>query len=118
MINKSDLKDWLDENARNEYVKELEEFIDESIKRNALAGKTTFNISTGRYTKDGSRRTGFYSLWYTDKLSKENRKVVQDRVLDRYREYGFDVQKTTVDCGWHNNYFALMFKDIDKVVEQ
>ncbi len=77
MINKSDLKDWLDENARNEYVKELEEFIDESIKRNALAGKTLLNISTGRYTKDGSRRTGFIAcgtqincLKRTEKLFK------------------------------------------------
>jgi len=117
MINKTDLKDWLDENARNEYVKELEEFIDGRIKANALAGKTTFKISAGKYTTDGSRKTKFYDLWHTDKLSKENRKVVQDRVIDRYKEFGFDVQKTTVDCGWHNHYFALMFKDIDKAVE-
>jgi hypothetical protein len=116
MISKDKLKDWLSESARNNYAKELEEFIDRSIKRNALSGNMTFFIPTGEYTRDGSRKTPFYELWETEKLSKENRKIVQDRVISRYKEFGFNIEKTSVDCGWHNHYFALKFNNIDKVV--
>jgi hypothetical protein len=116
MVRKEDLRDWLAENARKKYGKELEEFIDRAIKRNALAGNMTFYIPTGEYTTDGSRKTPFYALWETDTLSQENRKIVQERVINKYKEFGFNIEKTSVDCGWHNHYFALKFNDIDKVV--
>ena|SRR5690606_31655223 len=116
MISKEDLKDWLAENARKNYEKELEEFIDGAIKRNALAGNMTFYIPTGEYATSGSRKTPFYDLWETNKLSNENRMIVQERIINKYKEFGFDIEKTSVDCGWHNHYFALKIKDIDKVV--
>jgi len=118
MITKEDLKDWLAENERKEYAKELEEFIDKNIKANALSGKTTFYIRSGMYTRDGSRKTSFFDLWYTKKLSEGNRKIVHDGVLQKYKDFGFDVERTTVDCGWHNHYFALRFSNIDKVLEE
>ncbi len=117
MITKEELKDWLDESARKEYAKKLEERIDKSIKGNALRGNTTFHISTGEYTRDGSRKTPFYDLWYTQDISEENRKIVQERVINKYKEFGFDIERSTVDCGWSNHYFALKFKDIDKVIK-
>ncbi|OAK70056.1 hypothetical protein [Lederbergia galactosidilytica] len=118
MVTKENLKDWLDVSSRSKYAKKLEEYIDSKIKINALDGKTTFYISAGRYTRDGSTKTPFYDLWYTGELSETNRKLVHDLVINRYREFGFNVSKTSVDCGWNNNYFALEFKDIDKVLQQ
>lgn len=118
MITKADLKDWLAESDRKEYEAKLEEFIDRKIKENALKGETTFYIPTGKYTREGSQKTGFYLLWNNEKLSETNRKIVQDNVLKKYREFGFVVEKTSVDCGWHNNYFALLFKDIHKVIQK
>jgi hypothetical protein len=116
LITKDDLKDWLSESERKKHAKKLEEFIDARIKANALSGKTTFHICTGEYTRDGSRKTPFYDLWNTEELSEGNRKIVQDNILKKYRDFGFDVQKTSVDCGWNNNYFALQFTEIQKVI--
>lgn len=118
MITKDALKDWLAESERREYEKELEEFIDKEIKRNALSGKLTFFIPTGKYTTDGSRKTTFYPVWFTEKLSEENRRIVHDKVIQKYKDFGFDVKRTYVDCGWSNNYFALQFSDIDKALEK
>ncbi|VXC07512.1 conserved hypothetical protein [Bacillus sp. 349Y] len=118
MITKQDLKDWLAESERKEYAVKLEDFIDRKIKSNALSGETTFYISTGKYAQGGSENTSFYKLWNTEDLSESNRKIVQDRVLERYRDFGFDVEKTSVDCGWSNHYFALKFKNIDAVVDK
>ena len=116
MVTKEELKDWLNENARREYAKILEECIDKSIKENALRGNTTFYISTGEYTREGSRKTPFYELWFTEGLSEENRRIVREEVIKKYKDFGFDVEKTSVDCGWNNFYFALKFNGIDKVV--
>lgn len=101
MITKEDLKDWLNESARKDYARKLEEYIDKSIKANVLRGNTTFYISTGDYTQEGSRKTPFYDLWNAKDLSDENR---------------IDIKETSVDCGWNNHYFALKFSDIDNVV--
>lgn len=117
MVTKEELKDWLNESARIEYAKKLEERIDKSIKENALKGITTFYISTGEYTREGSRKTPFYKLWYTEELSEENRKIVQEKVIKKYKDFGFDIKKTSVDCGWNNHYFALKFSNIDEVVK-
>jgi hypothetical protein len=117
MITKNDLKDWLAESERKEYGVKLEEFIDRKIKENALKGETTFYISAGKYTREGSQKTNFYLLWNNENLSDGNRKIVQDNVLEKYREFGFVVEKSSVDCGWNNHYFALHFKDIHKVIQ-
>jgi hypothetical protein len=118
VVTKEELKDWLNESARKKYEEELEKYIDNAIKINALQGKTSFYISTGKYTLDGSRKTPFYKVWFTDKLSEDNRELVHQKVLKKYREFGFDIEETTMDCGFHNHYFALKFIDIDKVIEK
>lgn len=118
LVTKEELKDWLNESDRKKYAKKLEEFIDKRIKGNALRGETTFYISAGEYTREGSRKTPFYHLWNTEDISEENRKVVQERVVKKYRDFGFDIERTSVDCGWSNHYFALKFSDIDKVVNE
>ena len=117
MITKDDLKSWLNESGRKKYEEKLEKFIDEQIKKNALEGKTTFLIPTGRWGNRYSERTPFYDIWFTEELTKENREIVHQRVIRKYKDFGFDVERTQVDCGWNNRYFALRFKDIDKVLE-
>jgi hypothetical protein len=116
VVSKEELKDWLNENARKNYASKLEDFIDRQIKANALSGNTSFYISTGEYTRDGSKKTPFYQLWNTAELSEENKKIVQESVVGKYKEFGFSIEKTSVDCGWHNHYFALKFNDIHKVL--
>lgn len=118
MVSKEDLKDWLDESSRREHVDKIEEYIDNCIKRNALRGETTFLISTGRWAQRGSEQTFFYNLWHCSGLSTENTRVVQRRVLEKYRDFGFIVEETSVDCGWSNHYPALKFVDIHKIVEE
>lgn len=116
MITKQDLKDWLAESERKAYEEKLEAFIDEKIKENTLQGRTTFYISTGQWGKTSSELTSFYEVWYTEELSENNREVVQERVLKKYREFGFDIEKTSVDCGWNNNYFALKFNNVHNLI--
>jgi integrase len=119
MISKNELRDWLDEDARKQYAKKLEKVFDESIKRNALNGKTTFYISTGRVNNAARthEKTGFYEVWHTSKLSDVNRKKVKREVLEKYRQAGFDIQFVREDCGWNSSYDAVQFKDIHKVLE-
>lgn len=118
MITKENLKDWLNQSARDAYAKELESYIDRVIKKNALAGEVSFYISTGKHTTARSVKTEFYDIWNTDKLSSNNRRIVQDEVIEKYRNFGFDLERAMIDCGWDNHYFALLFNDIDKVVEE
>ena len=118
MITKEDLKDWMSEADRNANEKEIEEYIDRAIKHNVLRGKYTFDISTGRYTTGGSERTGFYGIWYKKSLSTENQNVVHERIIEKYRKAGFDVEESSVDCGWSNFYRSLEFKNVDKMFEE
>jgi len=118
MIKKDELKDWLDESSRRDQEKKIEESIDAHIKSNALRGETTFVISTGRWAQRGSEATPFYDIWHCDGLTDENKRIVQRRVLEKYRDFGFTVEETRVDCGWSNHYPALKFVDIHKVVEE
>lgn len=117
MITKEQLKDWLDESARKKYESQLEKFIDNEIRENALQGETTFFVATGKWGRTHSEKTPFYDIWHTDQLSKENREIVQQRVINKYRAFGFNVEESRVDCGWNNHFFALKFSDIHKVVE-
>lgn len=116
MINKDDLKDWMKEADRKKAVAEIEKVLDAAIKRNALAGKYTFIVSTGMYTRSGSERTSFYDIWYNPKLSGENQRLVQQTILEKYKDAGFDVEEGSHDCGWSNFYTAIEFKDIDKAI--
>lgn len=116
MIKKDDLKDWLAESERQKSSEAIENFIDSEIKRNVLAGKTSFFIATGRWGKTSSEKTKFHELWYDKELSKENQTIVQSEIIEKYQGNGFYVARTNVDCGWNNSAFALEFKDIDKLV--
>lgn len=118
MIKKADLKDWLDEGGRRECERKIEEYIDREIKRNAVAGKFTFLLSTGKYTRNGSVETKFFDLWNCEGLSYENKRIVQNRVIEKYRDFGFTVERTTVDCGWNNFYPAIKFENIDKAIKE
>src|SRR6185312_7020987 len=119
MISKDELRDWLDEDARKKYAEELEKIFDESIKRNALKGKTTFTISTGRVNNAASThmKTDFYKIWNTSKLSDVNRNKVKNEILKKYRNAGFDVEVVREDCGWHSSYEAVQFKNIHKLLD-
>ena len=119
MVTKEDLRDWLDEDARKRYAKVLERIFDNAIKTNALNGRTTFLINTGRVNNAVGRheKTEFYRIWHTEDLSDDNRNKVKKEVLDKYRAFGFSVKVVNVDCGWNSNYEAVQFIDIHKVLE-
>lgn len=117
MIDKKDLKDWLKEADRKKAISEIEKVFDSAIKRNALAGKYDFIVSTGRYTRDGSEKTGFYDIWYSPELSRENQNIVQNIAIKKYEDAGFEVRVGSHDCGWNNVYSAVEFKNIDKLLE-
>lgn len=119
MITKEDLNDWLKESERKESEKEIEEFIDKTIKRNVLRGKYTFYISTGMPNNALNRavKTKFHDIWLNPKLSLENQNIVQKRIIQKYRDFGFQVGVKNEDCGWDMIYPALLFIDVDKAVE-
>ncbi len=118
MINKNDLKDWLKEADRKRAIAKIEEVLDSAIKRNALAGKYDFMVSTGRYTRDGSEKTDFYNIWYNQELSDENQNIVQATVIKKYKDAGFDIAIGSHDCGWSNFYRCVKFKNINKLIEE
>lgn len=117
MIDKDDLKEWLKEAERKASIEKIEKRLDNAIKYNALKGNYSFYVSTGEYTSDGSKRTSFYDVWYDPELSPENREIVQDAVLEKFKEFGFDIELISVDCGWSNFYAAVKFNNIDSFVK-
>lgn len=117
MIKKEDLKDWLAESERFKAIEAIEIYIDEAIKKNALAGKMNFRVSTGRVGHGHHERTKFYKLWHAEDLSRENQKIVQKKIIEKYRDFGFEVSLISEDCGWHSRYDALEFKNINKVIQ-
>ena len=118
MIDKDDLKEWLKEAERKASIKKIEERLDNAIKFNALRGKDTFYVSTGEHTTDRSVRTSFYDVWYDPELSAESRQIVHDAILEKYKEFGFDIELTSIDCGWSNFYAAIKFNNIDRLVKR
>lgn len=118
MIDKDDLKEWLKEAERKASIKKIEERLDNAIKFNALRGKYTFYVSTGEHTTNRSVRTSFYDVWYDPELSAESRQIVHDAILEKYKEFGFDIELTSIDCGWSNFYAAIKFNNIDRLVKR
>lgn len=117
MINKKDLKNWISEGDRQRSIEAIEKYIDNAIHHNAIKNKLTFFVRTGIWGNKYSEKTDFYDIWFDKNLTPENRRIVQDRVLKKYQDEGFDVITVDLDCGWNNSYEAVRFTDIDKVFE-
>ena len=118
MITKENLKDWLAESERSKALETMESFIDEAIKKNALAGKMNFRVSTGKVGHSRHEKTNFYKLWHAENLSRENQKIVQKKIVQKYKDFGFEVSVIREDCGWHSSYDALEFKNIHMLIFQ
>ncbi|EUJ44438.1 hypothetical protein [Paenilisteria rocourtiae] len=120
MIKRDELKDWLKESERRASISKIETYLDNQIKNHVLKGKYSFTISTGEPDNVLHRdvKTGFYDIWHDPDLSKDNRRIVHSKILEKYRTFGFKIDKHTVDCGWNSRYDAVSFKDIDKSIEE
>ena len=117
MINKKDLKNWISEGDRQRSIEAIEKYIDDAIHYNAIKNNLTFCVRTGIWGNKNSEKTDFYDIWFDKNLTPENRRIVQDSVLKKYRDEGFYVRTVKLDCGWNNSYEAVRFVDIDKVFE-
>ena len=117
MITKEELRDWLDEDAREKRYEEIEKYIDKKAKEEILSGKRTFYISTGRVGNGSDERTEFYKLWCSPDLSVASANKVRNKILKAYRDQGFDVDEVNVDCGWGSLYKAVRFENVHKVLE-
>src|SRR5690625_3648023 len=102
MVTKEQLRDWLDENIRQDRIKKIEKILDREIKENALAGKTTFYVSTGETINVSHRhqKSYFYDTWHNKDLTEESRELIKQEVLRKYREAGFDVSIVKIKHGW------------------
>lgn len=119
MVTKEQLRDWLDTNTRKERVEAIERSLDALIKRNALAGETSFYLSTGE-TDNYARRhrkSTFYNTWHNKDLSEESQRAIKREVLRKYKDAGFVIEVVSVDHGWDSSYEAVQFKDIHKLIE-
>lgn len=117
MINKKDLKNWISEGDRQRSIEAIEKYIDDAIHYNAIKNNLTFCVRTGVWGNENSEKTDFYDIWFDKNLTPENRRIVQDRVLKKYQDEGFDVRTVNLDCGWNNSYEAVRFTNVDKVFE-
>ena len=119
MIDKNDLKDWLDESSRNKHFQKIKDFVNREIRKHALEGEKTFYISTGRACniKHTHEKTPFYNIWHCEGLSRDNARIVQNRIIEGYKKSGFDIEKVFIDCGWHSNYEGIQFKNIHNAIE-
>ena len=118
MVTKEQLRDWLDTNTRRERISKIEAILDREIKEHALAGKTTFYVSTGETLFRSHQKSYFYDIWHNEDLSEESREIIKQEVLAKYREAGFNVDVVDVDHGWDTRYEAVRFRDIHKLVEE
>lgn len=121
MIDKEKLKDWLAVGEREKHFERIREYVNEIIKDNALEGKTSFLVSTG-YRLDtpysmSPGKSDFYDIWNCEGLSRENRRIVQNKIIDGYRKAGFDVELVYKDYGHNETFEALSFVDIDNAVK-
>jgi len=119
MVTKEQLRDWLDADTRRKRIAKIEEVLDRKIKENALAGKTTFYVSTGETNNITHRHheSHFYDTWHNEDLSEESRGKIKREVLRKYREAGFEVDVVDLDHGWNSSYEAVRFRNIHKLVE-
>jgi len=118
VVTKEQLRDWLDANTRRERIAKIEATLDRKIKEHALAGETTFYVSTGESLHRSHQKSYFYDIWHNEDLSEESREIIKKEVLAKYREAGFNVDVVCVDHGWDTRYEAVRFRDIHKLVEE
>lgn len=117
MIDKNELKQWFAEGEKRRSESLIEEYIDECIKENALNNNTTFTIYTYEQNSDNNIKTSFHDKWFTPELSKRERYQVQERIINKYRENGYSVERCFVESTSKGKSQGLRFFDIDKVVK-
>ena len=111
-LTKELLKELLDSNKREKYIKDICEYLDNKIKYWLLNKKYNFlYVETMTYSNEtrSSYKNEFYKLWEMEDLSKESRKVVRNKIVEIYSEF-FDVEDTTVDIGMHQVCDAIKFQ--------
>lgn len=116
MLDRGDLKDWLNQSKRYDKLQELEDYIDSEIKMKALLGITTFTIELGRLKQKG-KAPHYYKYWSMEELTEESAKMVRDEFLRRYKDFGFTVDIVRYTMGRDSGYIGAKFVDIHKVVE-
>lgn len=118
MIDKRSLRYWLFAGDLNKNIEQIEKYIDRQIENNAKRGKTTFKIRTASWGFRSPEPTQFYELMYDKTLSVEKQQVAQTEIIEKYRANGFEVELVEDFTSDRKNYPALLFKDIDKVLEE
>lgn len=118
MITREKMIDLAKKGERDELIKKIESYIDDEIEENILKNKFTFTISTGRRGNSYPETTMFWNLWDANSLSDENKRIVHEFVIAKYRLNGFDVCVTEEDVGYNMKWPCLLFKDIDKIWKQ
>lgn len=111
-LTKELLKELLDSNKREKYIKEICQYLDNRIKSWLLNKKFDYlYVETMTYSNEtrSSRKNDFYKLWEMEDLSKESRKAVRNKIVEIYSEF-FDVEETTVDIGMHQVCDAIKFQ--------
>lgn len=111
-LTKELLKELLDSNKREKYIKDICEYLDNKIKYWLLNKKYNFlYVETMTYSNEtrSSRKNEFYKLWEMEDLSQESRKAVRNKIIEIYSEF-FDVEDTTVDIGMHQICNAIKFE--------
>lgn len=120
MITKEQIKDWLEVDKRNKVLVDIEDYIDNHLKRNLMEGKTTISISTMKYIEafQVHKETEFMKLWSSPELSKDGKEYVQKSTIEKYVAHGFDVsvREGTVAHTSDVKYDYIQFKDIDKMI--
>lgn len=111
-LTKELLKELLDSNKREKYIKDICEYLDNKIKYWLLNKKYNFlYVETMTYSNEtrSSRKNEFYKLWEMEDLSQESRKAVRNKIIEIYSEF-FDVEDTTVDIGMNQICDAIKFE--------
>lgn len=111
-LTKELLKELLDSNKREKYIKEICQYLDNRIKSWLLNKKFDYlYVETMTYSNEtrSSYKNEFYKLWEMEDLSKESRKAVRNKIVEIYSEF-FDVKDTTVDIGMHQVCDAIKFQ--------
>lgn len=95
MIDKKELREYLDQSARDEARERIEHYVDNQIKIHALRGDTTVNIPTMLYTSrqdpNAPTNTDFYPLWRMEHLSEESAAIVRHELIDLYKKNDYSI---------------------------
>ena len=117
MITIEQLKDWNDVKARKVLEEKIERYIDEKIKCSVLSGKLNIRISTGYHGRKTHSKSEFYSLWLSEEISSSSLEVVQNNIIEKYKEIGLRVTREYFDEGWHSSYKGLQIVIPEELLE-